>query len=403
MKIPFILVGAHARKNWFRSLLTLGSVFVAMLVFGTLRTAVESLEITVKGVSSTRVISESAISLFESLPRKMIEEVKTAPGVRTIKEPETGAERKMVTQFTWFGGTWVDERNFFARFAIDPRSLRDCYDDDIDMMPQTAGENEAEIWKRFADARTGCVVGRDLAADKGFKVGDKITLKGSIYPGTYELQVVGIYDSNSPSYDKSTLYFHWDYMNEVSKAAGGPSETISIVSTCVLDPERASETAAAIDAMYESSSNRTRTVTERAFQAQFTSMWGGMPAFFQFLGLVALAASLVVTLNTTLLNMQERIRETGVLKTLGFTDGTVLVLGLAESILLCGMGGLLAAPIVASLDGKVLPGLNIPLYVSPEGPAVIVTIALALGAIAGAIPAIRSSRLKITDALRRRA
>jgi putative ABC transport system permease protein len=402
MKFPAGLVFAHARKNWFRSLLTLGSVFVALLVYGTLQTAVESLEITVKGVSSTRVITESAVSLFVTLPRKTIEEVKAAPGVKET-DGSDGPPRKMVTQFTWFGGTWVDERNFFARFGCNPVSLRDCYDDDIDMVPQAPGETEDEIWKRFAATRTGCVVGVDLAASKGFKVGDRITLKGSIYPGVYELQVVGIYTSRNPSYDKSTLYFHWDYLNEVSKANGGPAETIGVISTCVVDPERAGETAAAIDAMYESSSNRTRTLTERAFQAQFASMWGGMPAFFQFLGLVALAASLVVTLNTALLNMQERIRETGVLKTLGFTDGVVLTLSLAEAAFLCGLGGAFAAPAVSSLHGKVLPGLNIPLYVPPDAPLRVLAVAVGLGGVAGVVPALRASRLKITEALRRRA
>jgi putative ABC transport system permease protein len=401
MRIPLGLVLAHARRNWFRSLLTLGSVFVALVVFGSLRTAVTSLEVTVQGVSSTRVITESAVSLFVTLPKKALEDIKALPGILTAPD-ESGNPRKLVTQFTWFGGTWVDETRFFARFGCDPLSLWACYDDDIDMVT-APGEKEADVWKRFAATKTGCVLGWDLKEKHGFEIGQKVQLIGSIYPGTYELEIVGFYRATNPSYDESTLYFQWEYMNEVSKANGGPAETIGVISTRVANPDRAGETAAAIDALFVNSANRTRTQTERAFQANFLSMWGGMPDFFAFLGRVALAASLLIILNTAILNAQERIRETGVLKTLGFTDGTVLALTLIESLLLCTAGGALAAPLIGSFHSKVVPGLNLPLYVPPGNWSVLLGIGAGLGLVAGIVPAWRASRLKIVEALRRRA
>jgi putative ABC transport system permease protein len=393
MRLPVGLVFAHARRNWFRSLLTLSSVFVAMLTFGGLRTIVESLEITVKGLSSPRVITESAVSLFMNLPKKIEQEIATVEGVAQAPAAD-GTMKPVVAQLTWFGGLFISEKNFFARFAVDPDALRRCYEADIAM--------PAEQWKTFAATRTGCIIGKDLAAQFDFKIGDVIPLQGNLYPGDYRLEVVGIYESKNPSYDQSTLYFQWDYLNEVSKANGGPTEVVSVISTLLRSPDDAARVAGEIDARFENSSNRTRSLTERAFQADFLSMWGGLPTFFNFLAAVAFAACFVVTLNTMLLNSRERIREAGVLKTLGFGDLTVTLLLLFESLFICALGGGLVLPILWAMHRSVVPGLNLPLYVPVGLQIAVPALALLLGFCAGLFPALTSGRMKIVDALRRR-
>jgi putative ABC transport system permease protein len=394
MRLPLGLVFAHARKNWFRSLLTLGSVFVAMLTFGTLRTLVSSLEITVQGVSSQRVITESAVSLFINLPKKIERDIATVEGVAVAPYGPEKVDRPVVASLTWFGGEFISPKYFFARFAVEPEALRRCYEPDI-VMPD-------EQWKAFEATRTGCIIGKDLAAQFDFKIGDVVPLKGNLFPGDYRLEVVGVYTSNNPSYDQSTMYFQWSYLNEVSKANAGPTEKTSVISTLLRSPEDAARISAEIDAKFENSSNRTRTLTERAFQASFLSMWGGLPTFFDFLGAVALAATFVVTLNTMLLNSRERIREAGVLKTLGFGDGVVTTLLLAESLFICLLGGSLTLPLLGLMHRSVVPGINMPLYV-PGGLYVAVgALSAALGLCAGIFPALTSGRLKIVDALRRR-
>lgn len=394
MRFPFGLVLAHARRNRLRNLLTLGSVFVAFLAFATLRTIVASLEITVQGVSSQRVVTESAVSLFINLPKRLEQDIATVPGIARAPGPPGTPDRPVVAHLTWFGGLFVNEKNFFARFAVDPVAFRRCYEADIDLP-------DAQ-WAAFAATRTGCIVGADLAKQFEFKIGDVIPIKGNIFPGDYRFEVVGIYKSKTPSYDQSTLYFQWDYLNEASKAAGGPTDVVSVYSTLLASPDDAARVAAEIDAKFQSSDHRTRTLTERAFQADFLSMWGGLPDFFNFLAAVAVAATFVITLNTMLLNSRERIKEGGVLQTLGFGGGVVTAILLAESLLVCGLGGALVLPVVASMDRGVIPGINLPLYVPPDLYAAVMGLAVLLGLCAGWFPASSSGRLKIVEALRRR-
>jgi putative ABC transport system permease protein len=403
MKIPFRLIGAHARRNKFRTLLTLGSVFVAMLVFGSLRTMVDSLQATLLELSSTRLVSECETSLFESLPIRMYREIAELPGIKRDEPDKNGSTPvPHVTHFTWFGGTYVDERNFFARFGVDPTTLAAVYRQDIETFGDE-GESSEEIWRRFAETRTGCIVGKELKEKYKWNVGDTVTLTGSIFPGTYKMEIVGFYLSKVPSYDESTLYMQWEFLNETSKANGGPFDVVSIYAVGVEDPDRAGLLADSIDALYANSDKRTRTQTERAFNAQFASMWGGMPVFFNFLGIVALAASLVIALNTAILNQRERVREVGVLKTLGFTDASVLLVSLVDSVVVFGIGGSLAILPIMAMNKKVVPGLNFPLFVQEEIPLLLASLSVGLGVVAGIFPALAASRLKIVDALRRRA
>jgi putative ABC transport system permease protein len=382
VKVPFALIASHARKTWFRSLLTVGSVFIAIFVFGAIRTVIDSLEASVTGTSSQRMVTESAVSLFVNLPRKIEEHLKTVPGV------------KAVSPLTWFGGTYVSPENFFARFAVEPEALEVVFASDMEM--------PADQWKKFKETRTGCVIGENLVAQFGFQIGQKIPLEGSIFPGSYELEVVGVYKAKTTSFDPSQLFFNWEYMNEVSKANDGPRDVVSVFSLLLQSPQMGESVIDEVDRHFANSATRTRTVTERAFNAQFLSMWGSLPFFFNFLAAVALAATLMVTLNTMLLNARERVKEVGVLKTLGFGSGTVLAVFLIESLALCLIGGLLGAAAFQPMHGRVLPVAMLPLFVSQNTTVAAIVLSVVLGLVSGLAPSIGAARLKIVDALRRR-
>lgn len=382
MSLPVALIAAHARKSWFRSLLTVGSVFIAIFVFGAMRTVVDSLEASVSGTSSHRMITESAVSLFVSLPRKLEETIKTVPGVVDV------------SSLTWFGGTYVHADNMFARFAVVPDTFHKVYLSDIDMPD--------DQWKKFKETKTACIIGENLKAKYNFEIGQKVPLQGSIYPGSYDLEIVGVYKAKTTSFDPSQLFFQWDYLNEVSKQNEGPRDVVSVFAMSLKSAELGPAVTDQIDTQYANSATRTRTVTERAFNAEFLSMWGSLPFFFNFLSAVALVATLMVTLNTMLLNARERVKEVGVLKTLGFGDGTVVAIFLIESLVLCIIGGLLGTAAFQVMHETVLPGMMLPLFVSRNTTMMAIVLSMALGIVSGLAPSIGAARLKIVDALRRR-
>jgi putative ABC transport system permease protein len=375
---------AHFRRNKLRALLTLGSVFMAVLIFGFLRTFIVGMETSLAECNANRIISASKLSLFAHLPKSLEPEI-----------AEMAAGKASITTFTWYGGIYIDAdpSHYWGRFGTDPVSFRKVYGPDLIL--------DDAAWQRWAELRQGCIIGADLARDESLKIGDRVHITGNIFSGEIDLEVVGIYRSKVRSFDQKTLFFNWDYMNETSKQAGGRTNCVSTYCLLLNDAQESAALSQKIDTAFENSPHRTMTQTERAFQAQFNSMWGNLPLFFGILGGVVLLACLMVTSNTMMLNARERIQETGVLKTLGFTKGTLLVLTLTESLLLCLIGGGLAMLIVNAADGAIL------MFVIASVPASTIWlglgIAAALGLISGLFPALLVSRLEIVDALRRRA
>jgi putative ABC transport system permease protein len=384
--IPWVLVPAHCRKAWLRSFLTAGSVAVAVFLFCILRTVVTSIEGTVSNVASSRLISQSAVSLFVNLPIAMYPKLRSQPGVRGV------------THWTWFGGVYKDPKEFFPRFAVDPASFRAVYGD----RHPAGGEYHLPkaAWEAWETERGSCIVGRATAEQYGFRLGDTIPLMGTIYPGEYRFVVRGIYETRNPAYDEMTLFFHWDYLHESQGGLGS-------VSTYTLDLERSGDApavAAAIDAEFASSANRCRTLTERAFQAQFVSMWGNYTLLLSFIGGAVIVAAFMVTLNTLLLNARERVTEVGVLKTLGFPDGAIGMLNLSEAVALCALGGAVGCGVAFVVSGpmatfmaKFVPAFQI----LPSTFLAAMGIASGLGLVAGAVPGFLAARIPVVRALRR--
>jgi putative ABC transport system permease protein len=393
--IPWNLLWAHARRGPLRTLLTAGSVAVALFLYCCLRTVVTTIENTVKEANASRLIVQSAVSLFAHLQMSMKPKIEAVPGVAAM------------THWTWFGGLYRDEspENFFARFAVDVPGMRRVYGDlgPGDVFVPT------EQWEAFEREKGSCIVGRglverfkDAEGNSLFAVGSVVPFRGNIFPGDYRLTVRGIYESRNPAFDEQTLFFHWDYLDEVCERKG----EVSLFVLYLEDPSRHEEVALAVDAIFRSSDTRTRTLTESAFNKQFQGMWGNIPVFLSFIGGAVLFAAFMVTLNTLLLNARERLAEVGVLKTLGFPDGAIGAANLAEALLLCGAGGLIGAG-TAHLLFNLLPlGKTIEMWfpgfrVVPATLAEALALALLLGLVSGVVPCVMAARIPVVKALRR--
>ena len=385
---PWRLLFAHVRRAWFRVLLTGAGVALAVFLMAVLRTVVTSIEGTVKAAGADRVIVSSAVSLFVFLPKRIEADLRSIPGVREV------------THWTWFGGEYIDPKNMFARFATDAATLRNIYGDRSPRKEEIV--LPPEQWDAFEGDRAGCIVGRGLTETYGFRIGDVIEMTGNIFPGDWSFNVRGIYTSGSGQVDEATMFFHWDYLDEMSGRRGD-------VSTYTVELVPGADLAAItreIDGRYESSDHRTRTLTEAAFNKMFVSMWGNVPLLLSMIGGAVLFAAFMIALNTMLLHGQERRLETGVLKALGFPSSAIGGLFVAEGVLVCGLGGLVgagAAHVMFNVVGVTALDRFFPAFrILPETEVAAVAIAVGVGLVSGLVPAIVAARTSVVDALARR-
>lgn len=386
--LPVRIVFAHVRAQPLRFGLTSGSVALALFLYCTLQTVLTSLDVLVAGASGNRLVASSAVSLFQSLPISGVERIKSAriEGVRNVGH------------WTWFDGVYRDPKEFFARFAIDVHVFREQYGD---LCPEGADYIlPTEQWEAFERERKSCIIGRGLADRYGLKVGDPMVLEGTIFPGTWRFTIVAIYSSDNPTYDEETMYFHWSYLNE---AMGQLDECGSY--TIDLEPGAdPAEVCRRVDELFHNSSNRTLTQLEAAFSAQFIQMWGNVGLLFDFIGYAVVFATFVISLNTMLLAARERVKEVGVLKTLGFRSASVRWLYLLEALVVCGGGALVGIGLARTLwHGQ---PVRLATVIFPEFLVADSTVAEAfaigggLALVAGLAPAIVASRLSIVGTLR---
>ncbi len=382
----FRLVRRYLGKHLLRSLLTIGSLVVALFLLCVLQSLVVALDAGVRGSKRDRLIVQSAVSLFVQLPIAYQEKIAQVPGVEKL------------CKWQWFGGVYKEESNFFAQFAVDPDTLFDCYPD----IKITSGSIEA-----FRSERQGCIIGHQLCDRFKFKLGDTIPLIGGIFPhpggGAWEFKVAAIYEPTSTALDHQTMFFRWDYFEETFKAATGMTPgvgTFSIRSTPGCDQTKLM---AAVEQLFENGPQRVQCTTEAEFQAQFVSMVGNIPVFVSAIGGGVLLAIVLACINTMLMAFREQLHDAGILKAIGFTDGRLGRLMLAQSLLLCGLGGLcgvglakLAEPLFVMLLGTMFPGYAVTGPIMGLGLAVTVGI----GLVAGVVPALRARSLRVVDALR---
>ncbi|MFI5118479.1 MAG: ABC transporter permease [Terriglobales bacterium] len=372
-------VAKSAFRNKRRSLLTVASIAFSLLLLCIMLCVWRSFYID-KGApdSALRIMTRHKVSLANFLPIYYRDKIRAVPGV------------VHVVPMTWFGGKYKDDKpeNFFAQFATDPDEYFDVAADKV--MPA----DELAAWKRD---RAGCVVDVELAKKHHWKIGDHIILQGTIFPVDLDLTLRGIYSIDPPN---SAVYFHTKYLEE---SVDWFKDTAGFYFTRVDTAEDMPRAARAIDDMFHSTPVPTKSESEQAFKLDFINTLGSVKAFILGICGAVLFTTLLVCANTMAMSIRERTREVAVLRTLGFTRGSILKLLLSESIAISLMGGA-AGVALGSLIIKMLarPGIGMPvsMHMTPLTALVVMLVAALVGLASGVVPSYRASNLGIVDALR---
>jgi len=377
------LVAKNAFRHQLRTALTLVGIVVAITAFGLLRTIVDAWYAGANASSSARLITRSSVSLVFPLPLTYAQKIRQVPGVQSV------------SWANWFGGVYISERNFFPQFAIDPASYLDMYPEFI----LSAAERKA-----FLTDRKGAIVGRKLAEQYGWKIGDVIPLRGTIYTGTWAFTLRGIYDGADKGTDQSTMFMHWDLLNEtIKKLYPRRGDQTGVFVVQLRDPAAAAEVSAGIDAMFRNSLAETLTETEKAFQLSFVAMTEAILLAIQAVSFVVIVIIMAVMANTMAMTARERGSEYATMKALGFSGGFVALLILAESVGIALAGGLAAIALTIPLADAFAErmGSLFPIFfVSEQTMLLQVGAALAVGVVAAALPAWRTASVRIVDGLR---
>jgi len=392
----FRLVLVNLGRNKRRTILTTLSVMVGVFLFCALGGVLDTLQDSIKVGSLSRLVTRNKISLVFPLPISYRDRIAAVPGV------------KRVGYSNWFGAQDPkDPHNFFAQFACDDVYLP-IYSSDFDIVEWSKPQVETPLapgadpkLQAYDQEQTACICGVKLMQKMGWKLGQTITLSGTIYPGSWPFTIRAVYKARKPSLGEETMFFHFRYLNE--KGMGG-AQLVGIYVFELNDPDRASAVAQTVDAMFENSSAATLTESEQAFQAGFVSMWGNVPFVLRVIGLAIVFAILLVAANTMMMAFRERTSEIGVLKTLGFRDGTIFTMVVIEAAVITLGGGALGALLAKALlegGGFNLGGFLPPMRVYWGTVITGIAIALVMGAVSGILPAMSAARLKIVDALRR--
>ncbi len=377
------LVARNVFRARLRSTLTIVGLVIAVLAFGLLQTVVRAWYAGSDAASATRLIARNAISLTFSMPVYYREKIRAVPGV-------TG-----VSVSNWFGGIYKEPKNFFAQFAVDAPTYFPMYPEYI------FDPNE---YAAFLRDRRGAVVGRQLADLYGFKVGDTIPLKSSIYPGNWEFTVRAIYDARDETTITRQMYFHFDYLNEqVRKIFPRRSDQAGVFVVSIADSSASADIARAIDAEFKNSLAETLTETEKAFTLAFVAMIETIIVAIEGVSYVVILIIMAVAANTMAMTARERLSEYATLKALGFPPRTVALLIFAEAMLLAALGGaigMLLTPPVVQLFHAATISVFAKMPLVPQTFYLQAACALVVGLVAGVVPAVRASRIRIVEGLR---
>jgi len=368
-------LGRHKR----RTVLTIASVALALFLFASLRTVITTLAAAANFGSVRRLVVTNATGIVFPLPLSYANRLRAVPGVEGL------------TWANWFGGRYGDGKRFFANFAVDGKSYLELY-------PEiSVPADQREAWLQD---RSGALVGVRLLDVFGWRVGQNVTLQGTIFPGDWTFTIRGVYTPKDRVINDDALMFHHALLDERIGRAGIAGWYILRID----DPNNAAGIAKTIDAQFKSSSAPTKTGTEQAFNASFATMWGNVSLLLNTIGMAVVFAILLVTANAMMMSARERTGEVAVLKTIGFSDVRLFGLVMVEAGIitltgaLIGLGGakLLYKTTNFSAQGF-LPGFD----VSGGTLAVGGAIALLLMLASGVVPAVGAARLPVVQALRR--
>ena len=378
------IIWANLLRKKVRLLLTIGSFAVALFLFIFLGVVRDAFNRGADVASANRLIVINRTSIINSIPLSCRDKILRIPGVQCV------------THNNWFGGTYIEEKNFFVQLIIDPENQRQVYPEFI------VPDNQ---WNVFVKDRIGAIAGAKLADRFHWKVGDRIPIKNPMYDNksdAWEFNLDGIYHGKEPKDDESQFWFQWDYLEE--RVTPGFKGQIGWYVLRVGNPDDAPRVAKAIDAEFANSPYETKTEAESAFAAGFVKQFGNIQALILSIGTVVFFTLLLVTGNTMAISVRERTPELAVFKAIGYSDLTILFFVLSESLAVAVFGGALGlafSALVIPVVAKVLNGLLPAIVLSRTVLLFGLALALFTGILSGIIPGLGAMRLRVVNALRR--
>ncbi len=374
--LPLVLANLGRHKR--RTILTILSVALALFLFASLRTVVTTIAASSQFGGARRLVALNATGLVFPLPLAYANRIKAMPGVHNV------------SWANWFGGRYGDGKRFFANFAVDAESYLAMYPEIVIPPDQR---------QAFLQDRSAALIGKRLLSEFGWKLGQNVTLQGTIFPGDWTFTVRAVYTPTDPAIGDDVLIFHHEYFDERIGRAGIAGWYIVEINNAADAPVVAKR----IDDAFRNSSSPTKTGTEREFQASFATMWGNVSLLMGTIGLAVVFAILLVTANAMMMSARERTGEVAVLKTIGFSDRLLFGIVMLEAGVLAltgaflGLGGakLLYKATNFNANGF-LPGFNVTGATLVLGAVVAVALMLA----SGLVPALRAARLPVVQALR---
>ncbi|HWN74467.1 MAG TPA: FtsX-like permease family protein, partial [Candidatus Udaeobacter sp.] len=355
---------------------------VAMFLFVFLAVVRDAFNRGADVAGADRLVVINRTSIINLMPLSYRDKILRIPGV------------KVITHNNWFGETYIDEKNFFPQFVIDPQAQREVFPEMI--VPD-------DQWANFLKDRQGAVAGAKTAERFGWKIGDRIPIKTTLYGGgSWEFNLAGIYHGKRPQDDETQFWFQWDYFEE--KVPDRVKGQIGWYVLRVDNPDDSPRVAQAIDAEFANSPNETKTETESAFAANWVKQFGNIQFLIVSIGTVVFFTLLLVTGNTMAISVRERTSELAVFKAIGFSDRAVLFFVLAEALTIALFGGflgILGALVVVPALGKALTGLLPSIVLAPSMLGFGLALAILVGFASGVIPGVSAMRLRVVNALRR--
>lgn len=371
-------------RHKLRTSLTVFGIMIAILAFGLLRTVVSAWYAGVEASSATRLITRNSISIIFFLPLSYKEKIRQIPGVKNI------------SYSCWFGGIYISEKNFIPNFAVDAKTVFELWPEFVLTEKQ---KND------FLHDRKACVAGRKVAEKYGWKIGDTITLRGTIFPGNWDFTLRGIYKGAYKSSDETQFFFHWDYLNEsLKKTSPNRADQVGWYVVGVKNPDLAADVAAAIDKTFKNSLAETITETEKAFQQGFVSMTEAIVIAVRIVSFVVIIIIMAVMANTMAMTARERIGEYAIMKTLGFGGWHIAGLIFGESLIIAFTGcafGIAATYPAAKAFGDAM-STYFPIFnVQRQTIYMDIAATFIVGVVAAVFPAWRAVKVRIADGLRR--
>jgi putative ABC transport system permease protein len=380
----FSLAFKNTFRNKRRSILTISSIAVSLCLFGVLIAMYHALFLSQPTPGQAlRLVTRHKVSLTLTIPVADEAKVRQIPGVKEI------------SVWNWFGGTYKNNReakNFFARLGVEPKAFLTIRTD-MKMPP--------EQQKAFIADRTGCIISQDLADNLNLKLGDRVILKGDIYPYDLDLKVVGVFSDPDAT---QSLFFDWEYLRDLLPV--GRRSNISTMAILVDSVEDSPKVAKAVDDMFADSAFPTKTESEGQFALSFVEFLGNIKLFLLIVCAAVTFTILLVSGNTMAMSVRERIKEVGVLKTLGFNNDAILGIIVGEAVCIAVIGGCIGllfasalTVVVGKAAGSFIPQLH-DLSITPFSAAVALGLAFFVGVVSSFIPAWNAAKTNILDSLR---